>query len=210
MKIKNLLVILSILGALILIQAIAPNSKVEASYKKDINKATISNISTQVYSGAKITPKVTVKYKGKNLKNNKDYKISYSNNALPGTAKVKIKGIGKYKGSKTKTFKIKLTNVSGFKIDKLDIVNKSIKLKWNKPAKNITGYKIYRIVNGKYTLIKTITNKNITNFTNTGLKKDVAYGYTIRAYKQVGKKTYYGDYSNSMVFAKIVNNTFKK
>ena len=74
MKIKNLLIILSILGVLMAVQAIIPNNKVEASYKKNINKATISSVPTQIYSGAKITPNITVKYKGKKLKKNKDYK----------------------------------------------------------------------------------------------------------------------------------------
>ena len=210
MKIKNLLIILSILGVLMAVQAIIPNNKVEASYKKNINKATISSVPTQIYSGAKITPNITVKYKGKKLKKNKDYKITYSNNALPGTGKIKIRGIGKYNGSKTKTFKIKLTNVNGLEIKDLDVANKAVKLKWNKTSKNITGYKIYRIINGKYSLIKTISNKNIANYTHTGLKNDTMYTYKIRAYKTVGKKTYYGDYSNGFVSAKIANLTYKK
>ena len=51
-------------------------------------------------------PGVTVKYSEVTLNENVDYTLTYSDNILPGTATVKVQGIGNYKGAVTKTFKI--------------------------------------------------------------------------------------------------------
>lgn len=59
------------------------------------------------YTGKAITPKVTVTFAGKKLKNKVDYKITCSNNKKRGTATVKITGKGSYKGTLTAEFKIK-------------------------------------------------------------------------------------------------------
>ena len=72
----------------------------------NINKASISTIKTQTYTGRKLQPKPTVKYAGKTLTRNKDYTLKYYNNLQAGTASVKIQGIGNYTGSVTKKFKI--------------------------------------------------------------------------------------------------------
>lgn len=58
------------------------------------------------YNGKKRKPKVTVKYKGKKLKKNKDYKLVYQNNIQAGKAKVIVTGMGKYMGTRKKSFKI--------------------------------------------------------------------------------------------------------
>ena len=90
---KNLKLIVFILLVISLV-FILPTSKVEAkSKKKNISKATISRISDKAYTGKAIKPAITVKYKGKKLKLNRDYKVSYTRNKNIGTAKVKIKGI---------------------------------------------------------------------------------------------------------------------
>ncbi len=199
---KNLKLIVFILLVISLV-FILPTSKVEAkSKKKNISKATISRISDKAYTGKAIKPAITVKYKGKKLKLNRDYKVSYTRNKNIGTAKVKIKGIKKYKGTKTKTFKIKVTNTSNVKITKK--TSNSISLKWSGTSKNITGYKIYMATlrNGKYNLFKTITGKT-TTYTVAGLENYKRYYFKVRAYKKIGSKTYYGNYS-SMVNEKTL------
>ncbi|MDD4371763.1 MAG: hypothetical protein PHD56_11940 [Anaerostipes sp.] len=75
--------------------------------KVSITKASISKIKSTTYTGYKKKPSVTVKYNNKKLKNGTDYTLSYKNNTKAGTAKVYIKGKGKYTGTKTVTFKIK-------------------------------------------------------------------------------------------------------
>ena len=59
------------------------------------------------YDGHSKKPSVTVRYSGKKLKKNRDYTVSYRNNKKRGTAKVIVRGKGKYKGTVTKTFKIR-------------------------------------------------------------------------------------------------------
>ncbi|MBO6108410.1 MAG: hypothetical protein J6P16_03285, partial [Eubacterium sp.] len=58
------------------------------------------------YTGSKIRPVPTLRVNGKKLKKGTDYKVSYSRNKKVGVASVTLKGIGNYKGSKTKTFNI--------------------------------------------------------------------------------------------------------
>ena len=59
------------------------------------------------YDGHSKKPSVTVRYSGKKLKKNRDYTVSYRNNKKRGTAKVIVRGKGKYTGTVTKTFKIR-------------------------------------------------------------------------------------------------------
>ncbi|MDE6957176.1 MAG: L,D-transpeptidase family protein [Lachnospiraceae bacterium] len=68
-----------------------------------------------------------------------------------------------------------------------------IVLKWNRTA-GASGYEVFRSTakNGKYTKLKTITKGNITEWTNTGLKKGKIYYYKVRAYRTMGGKKVYG------------------
>ena len=73
----------------------------------DINgdSITVSKVSRKSFTGQEITPKITVKDGNTKLKKNKDYKITYSNNVMPGRrAAIKIRGIGDYTGTRTVYF----------------------------------------------------------------------------------------------------------
>lgn len=70
---------------------------------------------TVYYTGKALTPSVSVSYDGKKLKKGADYTVSYQNNVNVGTAKVSVTGIGNYKGTVTKSFKIALKNGMTFK-----------------------------------------------------------------------------------------------
>ncbi|MBD5508706.1 MAG: hypothetical protein HDR05_11860 [Lachnospiraceae bacterium] len=65
------------------------------------------------YTGKPYTPKCTVNYLGTELKENKDYKLSYQNNTKAGTATVVLTGMGAYDGTAKKTFKILQNDISG-------------------------------------------------------------------------------------------------
>ena len=79
-----------------------------------ITKASITSakvqIPAQIYTGEKICPdknEITIKV-GKVTLDDTDYEIvSYENNISKGKAKVTIKGVGNYGGTKTITFTIK-------------------------------------------------------------------------------------------------------
>ena len=59
------------------------------------------------YTGNNISPKIEVRFDGKNLKGGDDYSVVYTKNKQPGTAVIQIKGIGWYKGIKKFYFEIK-------------------------------------------------------------------------------------------------------
>lgn len=61
---------------------------------------------SHIYTGAAITPRVTVKLDGKTLVQNTDYTVAYANNVNPGTATVTITGKDFYTGTKNATFTI--------------------------------------------------------------------------------------------------------
>ncbi len=73
-------------------------------------------VQSYAYTGSKITPSVTVKYKGKTLSKGKDYTVTYTNNvnvsADSKPAAVKITGKGNYTGTRT-TYDLTEDNKAG-------------------------------------------------------------------------------------------------
>ena len=59
------------------------------------------------WTGKKIKPSFKVTVNGFTLNKGTDYSVSYSNNKKVGTAKITIKGKGNYKGTATRSFKIR-------------------------------------------------------------------------------------------------------
>lgn len=75
---------------------------------KQITELTITVPQTvYTYTGTGITPIVTVKYGTNTLSKDKDYSVAYTNNIIPGTAKITLTGKGNYAGSTIITFQIK-------------------------------------------------------------------------------------------------------
>ena len=86
-------------------------SKYPTDQRKDLKPiAKIAEIKAKVYDGTPYTPvvKVTVSDGGKQitLTEGADYRVLYTNNIVPGTAKVIVRGNGTYKGEITKDFQI--------------------------------------------------------------------------------------------------------
>ena len=89
-------------------------------------KYTLSGTSF-VYTGKAVTPSVSVKTaKGASLKKGKDYTTAYKNNVKIGTAYVKVTLKGKYKGSKSLSFKI----LPGKASVAFSASSNSVKLSW--------------------------------------------------------------------------------
>lgn len=74
--------------------------------QRNINQAEVAAISTQTYTGKKITPKPKVRYGGKTLAEKRDYELVYQDNVKAGTAKATVRGMGNFAGSKTVKFAI--------------------------------------------------------------------------------------------------------
>lgn len=159
--------------------------------KKSITSVTLKAIGTKAYTGKAIKPSVTLKDGNTTLKNGTDYTVSYSNNKKIGTAKVTIKGIGNYEGTRTASFKI-VPNKT--KIAKAKRKGKKLTLQWKK-VKGATGYEIKYSTSSKFKKAKTKTTKKC-KFTLKLPNKKKWY-VRIRAYKKVGKKKVYGSYSKA-------------
>lgn len=81
-----------------------------------INQATITgdlfSIASQTYTGEKIAPSITARYKNMSMVKGTDYKVTFTNNIEPGTAKAEITGQGNFNGTVTKTFTINKVNLA--------------------------------------------------------------------------------------------------
>jgi hypothetical protein len=156
-------------------------------YICDLTKASVKTAkSSYAYTGKALTPAVTVTVAGKTLTKGTHYNVQYSNNKNAGVATVKVTGIGENKGTATTTFKIVPKKVTGLKQTTTTL--KSVKLTWTKQS-GITGYKVYKYANSKYTLVKTISKATTNAFTISGLKAGTTYTYAVTAYKTSGKTT---------------------
>ena len=148
------------------------------------------------WTGSRKTPSVTVKdSRGKALKKNTDYKVTYSNNKNAGKASVKVTLKGNYYGSKTMSFKIlpKGTSLSSVKAG-----TKAFTAKWKKQSKQTSGYQLRystsRTGSGSKSLVSgsSKTSKTIKN-----LKAKKKYYVRVRTYKKVNGVKYYSGWSKA-------------
>ena len=89
-----------------------------------INPASISNtsvrsIAAQAYPGNALQPNPAITFKGKTLKKDTDYTLSYRNNVNRGTAQVTINGKGNFTGVKYTSFSIVQASLAKAKIAKI-------------------------------------------------------------------------------------------
>ena len=73
---------------------------------RQIRDCQIEKIADQTYTGRSIQPVIRITYLGTRLRRGTDYTVTYTNNRSVGTAKAKITGKGKYKGTRTVSFRI--------------------------------------------------------------------------------------------------------
>ncbi|MGN0458207.1 MAG: leucine-rich repeat protein [Eubacterium sp.] len=167
----------------------AVKSKSTIYYPKTISLSTTS----YTYNGKVKTPSVTVKdSKGKTLKKNTDYTVSYAKGRKNvGKYAVKITFKGKYSGTKTLYFTIKPKSTS---ISSVSAKSKGFTVKWKKQSTQTTGYQIQYSTSSKFTNAKTVTvgKNSTTSKTISKLKAKKKYYVRVRTYKTVkinGKAT---------------------
>jgi len=150
-------------------------------------------IGNQVYSGKKLKPKVTVKYKTEKLNQGTDYSVSYKNNKNIGVATATIKGKGRLTGCVTGTFTINPKAVSGIK---LKAGSKEMTATWKKVS-GVTGYQLEYSLKKDFSSSKTaaIAKAATEKKTIKNIKKGKTYYVRIRAYKKVNGKAYYSAWS---------------
>ncbi len=152
------------------------------------------NTTEYSYSGGQKKPSVTVKdVNGKKLTNGVDYKVSYGvGRRNVGKYSVKVTFIGNFTGSKTLYFNIYPKNV---KLSSLKAGSKKFTLKWGKISDQAQGYEIQYSTKSsfakKYTKSVKVKSYKTVSKTISKLKAKTKYYVRIRAYKKVGKTTYY-------------------
>lgn len=172
-----------------------------ASVKKSIKNAKVTGVRNKVWTGKTIKQSPVVQLEGHQLKNGTDYKISYSNNKNVGTAKMTIRGRGKYSGSVTKTFSInpKSTAISTIKRN-----GSKMTVHWKKVSHQVSGYQVaysgarrWKAKLGNATKIE-VGNRNATSKTIRIASDCIRYRVWIRSYKKVGNKKYYSEWSEPL------------
>lgn len=165
--------------------------------KFDDKKVSVSlEKSSFVYNGQSITPVVYVAYNHNYLIQNTDFTATYSNNNAPGVATVKIKGIGNYSGSISKTYIILPEKIASVSIKK-DSATSAV-ISWSAASK-VSGYEILKFDCAKnaYVHLTHVSNSQ-TSYKVSSLKNSTAYYYQVRAYKTVNDKNYYGEVGNTV------------
>ena len=178
---------------------------------------TVAPIVRQAYIGKSITPKVKVKVGSVTLKENRDYKVSYKNNKLLGTATITVTGIRNYRATRKINFSIylktgtiitsgnysyKVTSVKG-KLAKVTLLKMR---KQMKSVKVVDSFKlgaitcdVTAIASKAFAGVKKMQNltlgRNVTTIGNqafskcTNLKRIYINGKNLRT---IGKNSFYG------------------
>jgi hypothetical protein len=142
----------------------------------------VSAIADKIYNANSIEPKPTVKYKGKKLKKGKDYSLTYEKNVEPGTAVIKIQGMGAYKGVKEVTFKILPQEVKGVSI-KTSNGGATVNATW-KSQLGVDGYNVYRIDSkGSVKKVASVAGRDKKSATITKNPKGSKFKFVVVAYK---------------------------
>ena len=173
-------------------------SQVFAAAKVNLKNTKIKLSATKLTYNQKVQrPKVSVTYKGKALKEKKNYVLKYSKGCKKvGTYTVQIIGKGAYTGKVKKQFTIlpPKTQVMGGYVGK-----KTASVIIKRQTAQTSGYQLRYATNSKLKNAKTITvkgNKNNTVFLN-GLKAGTTYYMQARTYMAIKGKKYYSKWSST-------------
>ncbi len=173
-------------------------SQVFAAAKVNVKNTKIKLSATKLTYNQKVQrPKVSVTYKGKVLKEKKNYVLKYSKGCKKvGTYTVQIIGKGAYAGKVKKQFTIlpPKTQVMGGYVGK-----KTVSVIIKRQTAQTSGYQLRYATNSKLKNAKTITvkgNKNNTVSLN-GLKAGTTYYMQARTYMAIKGKKYYSKWSST-------------
>lgn len=196
--------IAAVLIMLFVLQGVLPFGQLTVAEAKtsrtSITGAKVTGIEDRTWTGKRITQKrIVIKVNGTSLLEGRDYSVSYRYNKYVGTAKVTIKGKGKYKGSVTKSFKIipKTPKIVSAKRN-----GSKLTVKWTKIKHQVSGYQLAYSGAKPMGAKLRYAHKMKAGGRNTTSKKFgitatvIRYKVWIRSYKNVNGKKYYSDWSN--------------
>lgn len=161
--------------------------------RKSISKASYFHAADVTYKGVKLYPKVVIKDGRRKLKQDKDYKLSYTKSFYIGEGIVTVRGIGNYSGTKKVYFKIKPPKTKI--LSKKSLTNGRIMLQWKKIS-NADGYQIlYSKDRKNFKTLKYVKGSNVNSYIKK-LPKGSKYYFYIRAYKTSGGKKIFSNASS--------------
>lgn len=161
--------------------------------RKSIAKASSFYADDVTYKGVKLYPKVVIKDGNRKLKQDKDYKLSYTKSFYVGEGIVTVRGIGNYSGTKKVYFKIKPQKTKI--LSKKSLTNGRIMLQWKKIS-NADGYQIlYSKDRKNFKTLKYVKDSNVTSYIKK-LPRGSKYYFYIRAYKTSGGKKIFSNDSS--------------
>ena len=133
----------------------------------------ITGIFNQQYSGNYVILAPVLKLDGTILQRDGDYTVSYSNNLEPGTAQITFTGIGYYKGSVSRTFRI-LLPTPGLPV--LSNIAGGVKISWTS-VNHAAKYRVLRKnASGVWTKVADTT---ALSYTDKSVKSGTQYAYSI-------------------------------
>lgn len=152
------------------------------------------SLSSMVYTGKKLIPKVVVKDSKGKVVSKSNYSVIAKNNLKVGKGKVTISFKGIYTGSISKTFDIlpKATSIT-----KVSAKAKGFCVNWKKQTAQTSGYQIQYATNSGFSkaVSKKLNGNKTTKYTGKGLKSRTKYYVRVRTYQKVSGKTYYSKWS---------------
>lgn len=177
-----------------------------AAPKRKLVSMTLSKTS-YVFTGKTHKPAVTVLGEGgARLVQNRDYTVKITGNQKSvGTYRVTVAGINSYAGTLTKTYKITAPAVK--KVAKPTLKSskrKTLTVTWKRVTGNVSGYQVQACTSKKFkkavvkkTVKLTKKTKKSKTFKATlkKLKAKKTYYVRVRAYYEVGGKTFCGKWS---------------
>ncbi len=186
---------ISILLALIMAVCMVGAVQITA-YAATTAKSVSLSTTTYTYDGKVKKPKVTAKDQNGKKIDTKYYTVKYpSGRKNVGTYTVKVTFKGKYKGTKSASFKI---IPKGTSINSVSAGKSSFTVKWKKQATQTTGYQVQYAENSSFSSASTKTvSKNSTTSLKINGKAVKKYYVRVRTYKKVGNTKYYSSWSKS-------------
>lgn len=145
-----------------------------------ISNMMVAPVADMMYTGAPITPPVTVTSKTGVLTEGVDYTVSYENNVNVGTATIHIVGIGAYAGNNRDiTFQIVENKVNNLKVTKQ--AKTAVSLMWS-AVPDVSRYEVYCAegINQKPKLVATL-DANTTTYQHGKRTAGKEYYYTVKA-----------------------------
>lgn len=124
-------------------------------------KIEVLNDDQILYNGKAQEPELKLTKGDKTLKEDKDYKVSYSNNVEPGEATIIITGVGDYCGTLMGSFTIRTETP---KLVSATCAPTGVKVKW-KAVDGAVKYRLYRKVDDSWKKIKDTANLSCTDTT---------------------------------------------